>query len=62
MWNEGIAPSFNISVLDGVEWSTSRPCRFNPAERTPPYLLEKKEVKHPIEKKKNEESKYKKHS
>jgi hypothetical protein len=26
---------FLTSVLDGSEWSASRPCRFNPREKTP---------------------------
>ena len=28
-------PSFLTWTLDGGEWSTSRPCRFTPGERTP---------------------------
>jgi hypothetical protein len=32
---ENVGPSFLTSALDGGEWSTSRPCRFNPGETDP---------------------------
>jgi hypothetical protein len=38
MGSGSIAPPFLISILDGGEWSDSRPGRFNPGEiasRTP---------------------------
>jgi hypothetical protein len=33
--NGGMAPPFFTSVLDGGEWSDSRPGRFNSRERVP---------------------------
>jgi hypothetical protein len=33
--NASIAPLFMTSALDGVEWSTSSPDRFNPGVRSP---------------------------
>jgi hypothetical protein len=35
MGSGGIAPPLLTSVLDGGEWSVSRPCRFNPGEGAP---------------------------
>jgi hypothetical protein len=33
-WNGGIAPQFLILIVDGAEWSASRPC-INPEKRGP---------------------------
>jgi hypothetical protein len=40
--NEGIAPPFLTSPLDGGEWTASRPYRFTPREKSPKYALDRR--------------------
>jgi hypothetical protein len=38
----GMAPPFLTSVLDGCEWSASRPCHYTRGKRAPRYPLDRR--------------------